>query len=196
MCERVFQTVWWTSISAVWPTCPACVGQTTQRGEVASRSLLRSRPTCSLSPVSGPLTQTHFFCHQSRRCQLSPSAGDSCTTQLHLYYLIFLSQGSNLMVMIILQLQDLLLQNMVVVHTEVIVFIFMLLLAASKRVIFLFFSYKDANLLLTYILATLIIPKLGTFLVITAGYLIFTQSMKSHTNLPLDIKQSIKITNK
>lgn len=54
ICSCLFsiQTVWWTSINAAWPTCPACAGQITPRGEVASRSKLRSRPTCSPSPVS------------------------------------------------------------------------------------------------------------------------------------------------
>lgn len=54
------QTVWWTSISAAWPTCPACVGQTTQRGEVACTSPLRSRLTSSLLPVSWGV----FFGHK------------------------------------------------------------------------------------------------------------------------------------
>lgn len=46
------QTAWWTSTSAAWPMCPACVEQTTQREEVASRSPPRSRLMFSPSPVS------------------------------------------------------------------------------------------------------------------------------------------------
>lgn len=47
-----FQTVWWTSTSAVCPMCRTCVGRTTLRGEAASRSPPRSRLTFSPSPVS------------------------------------------------------------------------------------------------------------------------------------------------
>lgn len=47
-----FQTVWWTSTSAACPMCPTCVERTTQRGEVASKSALRSRLMFSLLPVS------------------------------------------------------------------------------------------------------------------------------------------------
>lgn len=72
------QTVWWTSISAAWPTCPACVGQTTQRGEVACTSPLRSRLTSSLLPVSWGFFWSQTL-HQptqfsAQRCKHSPGS--------------------------------------------------------------------------------------------------------------------------
>lgn len=65
----VSQTVWWTSISAVWPMCRACAGQTTLRGEVVSRSVLRWRLMYSPSPVSASQTQTCLNRHATHYCR-------------------------------------------------------------------------------------------------------------------------------